>query len=335
MGNIIHYIETNGKKTMEELPYNEVDGLIFSVLSYIDFDGILDDELETRITLESAANQFFTKYTQKEIDNNILGMPDAIHMFKKMKNSVRYQHLLLYNYVYKCDDFKQFSALFIDLDASTTFISFEGTDDLVSGWKEDAALSYQFPVPAQREAIKYINRSIPVFSKRKYILGGHSKGGNLALVAAMYANPLIKRKIKKVINHDGPGLRKKQIESRQYKKILPLYEMIIPNYSVIGLLLRHRDDYKVVKSTKKGIMAHNFIYWEVRDNQLVEAKLSSFSKKTDKIITDWLNTYNDEMREKFVREVFAIFKRARIESLLEIKASTLPNILNIIRESKN
>ena len=116
-----------------------------------------------------------------------------------IKNEIRYKDLYLYNYSYKRDHDKQFSALFIDINEKLTYISFEGTDDLISGWKEDFQMTYMFPIPGQREAIKYINKSIPLFTDRKYVICGHSKGGNLSVVAGMYANPLIKNKIKRII----------------------------------------------------------------------------------------------------------------------------------------
>ena len=334
MSNILDYIKKYSKLSFDELSYNECDEIIFSMISYVNFDGILDHERYKKIKLSEVAKEFFSKYTKKEINKNILGVQTAIKTLDAIKDSKRYKDLDLYNYSYKCDSTKQFSALFIDIDQDKTFISYEGTDDLISGWKEDAAMSYEFPVPAQREAIKYINRKIPIFSKRKYIIGGHSKGGNLALVSAMYANPLIRKKIIKVINFDGPGLKKKQIESRHFKRILPIYQFVIPNYSVVGLLLRHVDNYRVILSNKKGINAHNIIFWQIMDTKLVDANLSSYSKKVDKIITDWLDKYNDNQRKQFVYELFEIFNRCNIDSLLDIKESTLPSIINILKESK-
>lgn len=333
MANVLDYVKKNGKKSFEELPYNEVDNVIFAALSYVDFDGIIENGYK-KIRLEEAGKEFFKKYTKKELNNNILGIQAAIKIFTAIYKENRYKDLLVYNYSCKCDNTKQFSALFIDLDSKYTYVSFEGTDDLISGWKEDAQMTYRFPVPAQSEAIKYINRTITPFSKRKYIIGGHSKGGNLALVASMYANPLIKRKIVSVVMNDSPGLKKKQIESRYYKSILKRLKMIIPNYSVVGLMLRHNDNYHVVLSDKNGFMAHNVLSWQVRGISFIESKLSDFSKNLDQLLTKWLDTYNDAERKKFVEDLFDVFERAGIDSLLEIKASTLPSLMSILRESK-
>ena len=39
--NIIKYIEINKSKNWQEFPFNEIDALIFSLLSYIDFTNIV------------------------------------------------------------------------------------------------------------------------------------------------------------------------------------------------------------------------------------------------------------------------------------------------------
>lgn len=333
MANILDYVKKYGDISFEQEEFNELDNLIFACLSYVDFDGLVSKNNEDKMTIGEIAEKFFNKYTQKELDNNIMGVITAIKIFKSIRNKKRYKDLKVYNYSYKYDNLKQFSAMFIDIDSELTYISFEGTDDLISGWREDACMLYEFPVPAQADAINYINSKIPVFSSRKFILGGHSKGANLALVAGMYANPLIRNKIIKVYSNDGPGLRKAQIESRKYKKIFPKLIQIIPNYSVVGLLLRQTPNYEIVASDKSGMYAHNAIYWQVEDNHFLKTNLSAFSKKLDRIITDWLDTYNDEERKKMCEDIFEVFDRAGIVSLLDIKASTLVNIRKILKET--
>lgn len=331
MGTIQGYIKKYGHLSFKELEFNEVDNVILAILSYLDFDGIID--ILSRVTLSSVATTFFSKYGTKEINKNIISVKNAIKILELIKDTNRYGHLILYNYVYKCNYEKQFSAMFIDIDENLTYISFEGTDDKISGWLEDGALFYMFPVPAQKEAIKYINHNIPVFSKRKYILGGHSKGGNLALVAGMYANPFIKNKIIKIISNDGPGLRLEQLESNKYKKIEEKYALIVPEYSVIGLLLRHKEPLHVVSSNKKGLLAHDAGTWGVNGTNLESANLSDFSKSFDKLIKRWLDNYNDEERKKIISDIAKIFDNAGIDSLLDIKSAKISSFIKIVRES--
>lgn len=334
MANIIDYIKSSGKKNFDELPFNEIDNVVFACLSYLNLDGIVKEHYKDPVTIERAGLKFFKKYTKKDFRNNVFAVQSAIKVFAAIYQTPRYKDLKLYNYVYKGDNTKQFSAVFIDLSKRYTYISFEGTDDLVSGWFEDAKLTYQFPVPSQSEAIRYINKFISPFSRKKYLLGGHSKGGNLALVAGMCANHLIKPKIKKIYMNDAPGLKTEQLKSSAYRSIRNRIERIIPNYSVIGLTLRHTDEYHVILANKTGLLAHNIIYWQTADNEFIETNLSTFSKKLDKVLTEWLDSYNDEERRELVEDLFDILSRAGITSLLDVKASTLPSILAILKESK-
>ncbi len=331
MGTIQSYIKKYGHLNFQELEFNDVDNVILAVISYLDFDGIID--VFKKVTISSAANSFFNKYSMKEIHRNIISVKNAAKVLELIKDTNRYGNLVLYNYIYKCNYEKQFSAMFIDIDENLTYISFEGTDDKLSGWLEDGALSYQFPIPAQRDAIKYINHNISIFSHRKYILGGHSKGGNLALVAGMYANPLVRRKITKIISNDGPGLRLKELESRKYQKIEKIYDLIVPEYSVVGLLLHHKEPMHVISASKKGLMAHDAGCWGVAGSNLQSATLSNFSKKVDKLIKKWLENYNDEDRKNFMMNIAFILESAGITSLLDIKASMISSLIKIVKES--
>ncbi len=331
MANLIHYVKKYGNLTFEELSFNEIDNVILSTIAYINFDGII--EPKKKIRLEEATKQYWKKNSKKDIAKNVLCVQIASKVLKSIAEERRYKDLILSNYIYKSSSEHQFSALFIELDEAVTYIAFEGTDDLISGWKEDMALSYEFPVIAHKEAISYINSHISWFSKKKYILGGHSKGGNLALVAGMYASPFIRKKIIKIISNDGPGLREKQMKSKYFKRIEPIYELLIPDYSVVGLLLNQSDHPRVLSSTKASIMAHNVLTWEVSETRFVDAKLSKFSKSVDKILTQWISSYSDEEKKELILQIFSIFKRAKIESLLDIKTSKIPSVIRIVKES--
>ena len=209
--NLYSYIDKYGCYTFDEVSFNEVDNAVFSALSYINFDGIVSPNRFSPVTISMAADMYFQKYTGKE--KNILSIREAVKMLRYMKNTRRYRDLRLYNYIYEESADEQFSALTIEINNKLVFVSYEGTDHLVSGWKEDFMMSYMFPVSSQRRAIDYINKHF-FFRRKNIILGGHSKGGNLAMVAAMDANFLVKDKIIKVYNNDGPGLLEEQFNSK-------------------------------------------------------------------------------------------------------------------------
>lgn len=333
MANILDYAKNYGKLTHNQKEFNELDYLILATISYVDFDGIISST-EERITLYDAAIAYFKKYSKEDYKKNVIGIQSAIKIFESIYKYPRYKDLILYNYRYIRSDVEQFSGLFIDISSSLTFISFEGTDDLIVGWKEDAELAFKFPIASHKDAMNYLNRRIKPFKKKEYILGGHSKGGNLALVAGMYANSLIRSKIKHIYSFDGPGLKEEQMNSRFFRRIKNKYTLLVPNYSVIGVLLYHPEKMKVVESDHIGFLAHNCLFWQIKDDHFIETYLSDFSKKVDKAIINWLKNYTYEERKQFVEDVFMIFERANINSLIDIKSQTLPKVLIIIRETQ-
>ena len=307
---ILEYVDIYGNKTFSEEKFNEVDNIIFSSISYVNFTNIVKKRKE-KITLRKAANLFFlSNYMDK---NNMTSYKSAVTILRKIKDTRRYRGLLLYNYYYLGDESQQFSAITIEINKKLVYISYEGTDSLVSGWEEDFKMSYMFPVKAQRNAINYINKYI--FTNKNIIIGGHSKGGNLALVAGMYANRFTKKRIIAIYSNDGPGLRNDEFLSDEYKIASLKLISIIPNYSLVSFILRHSNKYKVVESSKKGLFAHDLLTWQVDGTKFREAELSQFSKILNKTMDDWLRKYDYEERKKFTDSLFDVFRRANVNNL--------------------
>ena len=110
----------------------------------------------------------------------------------------------------------------------------------------------------------------------------------------MCSNYFVKRKIISIYNFDGPGLRKSQLDSNKYNSIKDRIIHIIPNYSIVGLLLRHSDNYKVIYSKKKSILAHSILSWEVDATSFKSSKLSESSKILDDSVILWMDKYSDD-----------------------------------------
>ncbi|MBQ6495260.1 MAG: DUF2974 domain-containing protein [Bacilli bacterium] len=328
--NIFDYIDKYGNYSFNEKEFNDIDNLIFSSLIYIDLDKYVSSNLFSKRSIYNIGKDFFRDYDIKS--KSITATKVGINVLKIIMNKDRYKNLLLYNYSYIGDINQQFSAVTIDINSNLVYVSFEGTDQLISGWKEDFMMSYKFPVSAQKLAINYVNKFF-TFGKKKIILGGHSKGGNLAMAAGMYANMFVKNKIVRVYNNDGPGFRESQFNSIYYNRIKDKLVYIIPNYSVVGLLLKHSDNYIVVKSLKKGIYAHNLANWMVKDDKLLTTELSSYSSLIDKTVFNWLEKHNDSERENFVNKLFLIFDKANIIDLIDVM-NNKKLIFNLIRNSK-
>ena len=181
MGNIMDYLDWRGDITFEQSPFNEVDNVILAQLAYVNFRDIIPSPEEKRsITLKEASQMFFDMYTENELKQ------DKSFLMKKAAASKRFGNLILSNYVDTVDETleKQFGAFHIRISPKHTYVVFRGTDDTLVGWKEDFNMSFIMPVPSQEAAVEYINSTCQYIRGRLYI-GGHSKGGNLAIYSAV------------------------------------------------------------------------------------------------------------------------------------------------------
>ena len=325
--NIFEYIDNYGIYSFEEVPINEVDEVIFSFLSYVNFNEILDKK--SKITISDVGRIHFGMYKMDQ--KHIIAVRSATKIFDYLKDSKRYRNCLLFNYVYKANNDVQFSALSIEYMKNCVYVSYEGTDQMFSGWKENFILCYKYPTLSHSMAIDYLNDNYS-FSNKKLIVGGHSKGGNLAMVAAMNANLLVKNKIKKILNVDGPGLLEEQYKSNSFRKILNKYVHVIPDSSVVGMMLYNTNEY-VVKSRTKSILAHDIVNWEVNDDKFVNCELSFYSKQLREEILGWLSKYNVIDKKEFIYNLDYVFKTAKVTSILQLKENK-KYVMDLIYDSK-
>lgn len=329
MSNIFNYIEKYGQTSFKEKEFNDIDNLVFSLLSYLDFTQTSVNN--GRYSLEYIGQEYLTNNTYKDVKKIGIAQKDAYKLLKIVIRSQRYKNIKVLHYIYNTNKEMQFSAVTFKISNRLKYICFEGTDQLVSGWKEDGNLACFFPVPSHIEAIKYANKHVNLFGSN-VIIGGHSKGGNLALIAAMYMKRYKKFKIKKVYNNDGPGLRKKEFESSKYKKIKKKYIHFVPEFSIVGILLRN-DIYNVIKATKKNIYAHAISTWIIEEDKLVSSELSIKSQRMEQSIISWLDKYEDKERIKFVNNIFKILEDLDIGDLNDAKK--IENIFKITFGLKN
>ena len=325
---IFDYIKKYGNYSFEEKEFTEVDCVIFSFLGYADMEGILTKT--SKMTINEVAQKLLELHRNKQ--KNIIATREAIKLFIAMKDTIRYKDCLIYHYDYIGNFDLQFGVFSIEYQKNKVFVTFEGTDQLFSGWIEDFMLSCEFPTISHKKAINYLNKYY-TFSNKELIVGGHSKGGNLALVASMYANFIVRSKIKFICNADGPGLLDKQFYSSKYRDISDKYVHIIPESSYIGLFLNHDHD-KIIKASNKGVLSHAANFWVVDDDQFVPSVLNPMSQKLDVRLRDWLNKYNDKDKFNFVSNLDMLLRRANVSSALEL-VSKNTKLFRLLRETND
>jgi len=323
MTNLFNYVEKYGDINFKNKEFNDIDNLVFSLLLYLDFT---NTNVNNKNTLEIVGREYLSKNKLRDIKKLGVSQREAYKLLVILVNKERYKDIILSNYIYNASRDMQFSVMTFKLSKRLKYICFEGTDEMISGWKEDANLACFFPVPSQIEAIKYVNKNTKLFGA-KVILGGHSKGGNLALVSGMYMRKYKKFKVIRIYNNDGPGLRKKEFESKEYKKIKKKYIHIVPHSSIIGMLLRN-DSYTVVKAKYNNVIAHFLHNWIVEDDKLKDCELSKKSKNLEKNILAWLDKHDDTKRIKLVNTIFKILEDNNIDVTMDL--IKVKNIIKII-----
>ncbi len=329
MANIQDYLKWRGDLTFKQAAFNEVDNLILAVMSYIVFDSIVPGPAyKDIITLEEASKLFFKMYTDRDLAVQNMFTKMVPFILRQVAETERFKNVGLCKYVSSIDykDEKQFAALHILLEDGTTYISYRGTDDTLVGWKEDFNMTYMAPVPAQIEALKYLEETTKK-SKRLLRLGGHSKGGNLAIYAGTHCNDQLKQRIIEIYNNDGPGFYRDVIESQGYKQMLHKIKTIIPESSVVGMLLEHEEEYVIVKSKKNGILQHDIMNWEVLGTKLIYLEsVSKNSRKLDYTIKSWLENIDINQRAQFIEALYNVLASTGAKTVSELTADKLKNI---------
>ena len=319
--NILSYLKWRGDLSFAIDPLNEVDSLIFSVFSYLD---LARAENAAAITPSLAPN--LAEISEK-IDgrkNNRLAMidveeiADALHLAAQKE---RFGQVRVLGYICHNDEAltMQFAAVTFLLPNEEMYVAFRGTDDTLVGWKEDLIMSYAPYVAAQEEALAYLNYIAEHIPKRAIYVGGHSKGGNLAVYAAVKAPEEIKKRLKGVYNNDGPGFQQEFLLSEEYKSVSALIHTFIPESSIVGMLLEHEESYQVIASSAKAFLQHAPLSWEVLGKSFVYLEnRSQFGVHSDNVIRNWLKTCTNEEKEEFVEELFNILASGRARTLWEL-----------------
>lgn len=331
MANITDYLLWRGDLSFKQSPFNEVDNLILSELAYLEIDKKLSS---SPITIQMAINDYLKRYNEKEIQRKFTLSKNPIPFFKALASSKRFGSLLITSYVNKISkkEEKQFSAMIIHLNWNTIYVSFKGTDNTLVGWKEDLNMSFLPIVPSQQEAVNYLNQNVS-FKHRHIYLGGHSKGGNLAVYSAVNCKKKIQKRIKKVYNNDGPGFGEDFISETSYLKVVPKIVTILPETSIIGMLLTQKNEYKVIKSNSIGIWQHDSLTWQVEGNHFITIEeVDETSSKIKKMITDWLQNVDKKKREVFINTLFSILVNNKMNTVEDISKLKLRKIPGLVKE---
>jgi len=313
---IFDYIEWRGDLSFRADPPNEVDALVFSGLSYICYDAAVSSDICACVTLREAACE-------------VLASPDLLsrsqirndrELLKAAAESDRFGNCSLTRYVQHiaAEEETQFAAVTFLLDDGSAILAFRGTDDTLTGWKEDFNMSFLESVPAQRMAVDYVEsfvRSYPL----PIWLAGHSKGGNLAVYAGARVTEKAQSRILRIYNNDGPGFGHHMMTDEGYLRIIPKIRTFVPQSSVIGMLLEHEEPYTVIKSDQVSLLQHDFYSWQLLGKAFIRVEdMTADSRFLDMTIKDWIAQMSTQERNVLVDTLFGLLESGEVSNAMDI-----------------
>lgn len=333
MGNIIDYLRWRGDITFAHSPFCEVDALIITYLAYVNLDGIVPEPGAGFVTVEEGAKIFAEKYSPEQLKEDRSFVRLAYQILEEMAGTDRYCNARMQNYVNRIDEVQemQFAAMELLLDDGSSFIAFRGTDDTIVGWKEDFNLS-RGNVPSEGLAVTYLNQT-GAACQGEIRVGGHSKGGHLAVYGAAACDEPIQKNIVKVYDNDGPGFEGDFFETPGFKRILPLIQRTVPEASVIGMLLKHVAEPVVIESSQKGVLQHDGFSWQVLGSSFVYKE--GLDKKTqvfNDILGEWLDGLDNDRRDGIVDDLFEVLEATGAHTLTQIQEGGIKNAAVILKQ---
>lgn len=303
MSNIIDYMVRVKDISFESMPFNEIDGLIFSQLAYLNYDILPNKEgySFSEICTSSMIQQLVSR-TWNADNNRIL--------LSEIAKSGRYKSIKIFEPVnLLCEEEeKQFAAVTFELPNNHYFLAFRGSSSTFVAWKEDLNMSYLKIIPSQKSAAEYLESIHDKFGG-KYYLGGHSKGGTLAVFAGVFSKYEIKKEIVEIYNHDGPGIHSILKTSIQYQEMKNKIRKIVPDSSVVGIILEEEQDFSVVKSSAWTVMQHDPYTWIINEDKFLQrpstTRLSYYTQRT---VLSWMNTLDAETKKTCLASLYEITK---------------------------
>lgn len=296
--NIIEYAEKNMNR-FDQADFNHVDSLLLSQLAYIYFGGVVATIKEEGDFLRIADLLQAEKMTDMLTDTRV--PKENYELLLAMGMSPRFRDIKVGLYCEILDQVeqKQFAALTYLIDDERAYVAYRGTDSSFVGWKEDFNMAFTSPIPAQEESVRYLN-SVASKIDHKLILGGHSKGGNLAVYSAMECQSEIEPRIIKIYSHDGPGFKEEIFDSDKYKKIEGRIHKTLPQSSLFGMLLHYQEDYYVVESKQFWVMQHDPFSWVVEEDDFKYLEeVTDSAEYTNIALNQWLTSIDDDKLELF------------------------------------
>ena len=322
MGNLITYVQQYGAQTFKDKSLTDIDILVLTEIAYLPFDGIVTSTFNVTeaISIQKLGKEF-EKIKDKEHEKNpFMITEERIQLLNVVSKSQRFKDIKVFGFMNDIDDelTKQFAAVCYQWKEDSRWIIFRGTDESLTGWKEDFMMTYSDLIPAQTDAIEYLRKQAATFLGTLNV-SGHSKGGNLSLYASAMQEEAVQNRIHKIYCWDSPGVHRSILNTVGYQRVVSKAKRYIPQDSIVGLMLESQVPYHIIESQGSGISQHSALMWNIEEDHFIElTELTKNSQLTDQTFKQWTEVVSDEDLKLFFDTFFELFFEMGVESVNDV-----------------
>lgn len=337
-GNIVDYVRQQGDNNFWRLPFNEVDSLVLATMCYAE---LVQTPFGKINNFNCTIGELNDLVDAQNISRLMWSRKRGIDLLHQAGKSHRFGSVLIHDFCRRIstNQQKQFTAMTFTLNTDLgyiDYIGFQGTDDTLIGWKEDFNMSFTTPIPSQIEAVRYINH-IASQSDNLLIIGGHSKGGNLAVYGGLKSSAKIRNRIIAIYDHDGPGFLPGTFTADDKRHMSKRIHKTVPEGALVGLLMEDQlKKYTVVKSDAHSVFQHDSLTWQVNGTKLVAAdNVNRTARYTRRVISRWLSQLPMEQRRQVIDQLFDILDESGQETIPGLRKYLAKNLSAIIKRIKS
>lgn len=365
MGNVIDYVSQESR-SFAEYPFTSVDALVLAALAYqrmpqrvpsIEHDFARYGTLSHRLgsftlqhpirSVQQLKTPPFSTATLRDVRDALrpedfrirtghagLGDPKLTEeLFDAVASNPRFNSIRVGGYCerYSIVEQTQFAAVTMMLPDGTLVVSFRGTDDSFVGWREDFNMAFQYPVPAQESAGSYVRQVAAIWKKNPIITTGHSKGGNLAVYAGLAGDDKLRDRLIRMYSLDGPGFPNSVVQSYEYFTIMDRIVKIVPDSSIVGMILEAPERSTVVKSNQYGILQHLLFNWQIENGSFIEeSSVAAGSQYFNTALNEWISNLSPEQRKRAVEALFTLVYSSgtdHVSGILSTFPKAIPEVI--------
>ena len=322
MGNLITYVQQYEAQTFQEKSLTDIDILVLTEIAYLPFDEIVPStfHITEAISIQQLGKEFETIKEKEHENNPFMITEERMQLLDVVSKSQRFKDIKVFGFLNDIDDerTKQFAAVCYQWEEESRWIIFRGTDESLTGWKEDFMMTYSDLIPAQTDAIEYLRKQAELFEGNLSI-SGHSKGGNLSLYASAMQEEAIQNRIHKIYCWDSPGVHRSILDTEGYQRVVSKAKRYIPQDSIVGLMLESQVPYHIIESQGSGISQHSALMWNIEEDYFVElTELTRNSQLTDQTFKQWTEVVSDEDLKLFFDTFFELFFEMGVETVNDV-----------------